>query len=82
MYKFDGSNSSLILFFTPDLLELNCVASIGEPVKTKWRLPLKEITQIEEYSSEALYKKSVFYLSEGIFTKPPPMENCLTLQGK
>lgn len=72
MYKSDGSNSSLILFFTPDLLELNCVIAIGEPVKSKWRLSLKEITGIEEYRTEITYKKSVFYLSGGIFSKPPP----------
>lgn len=49
MYKIDGSNSSLILFFTSDLLELNCVVSLGEPVKAKWRLPLSQINGVEEF---------------------------------
>lgn len=40
MYKIDGSYSPLLLYFTPDLLELNCVVSIGEPVKSKWKLPI------------------------------------------
>jgi hypothetical protein len=29
MYKIDGSNSTLILHFTPDLMEINCVLALG-----------------------------------------------------
>lgn len=82
MYKTDGSNSSLLLYFTDDLLELHCVTSLGEEVKNKWKLSMIEIIKIEEYKDETAYKNSVFYLSEGIFTKAPPFENCLTLVGK
>lgn len=43
MYKVDGSTSELILFFTQDFMELNCVASKDQAVKPKWKLPLKDI---------------------------------------
>jgi hypothetical protein len=82
MYKVDGSNSALVLYFTPDLLELNCVVALGEPVKNKWKLPINEIVSIQPFADETSYKDSVFYLSSGIFSKAPPFEQCLSVLGK
>jgi hypothetical protein len=56
MYKADNSNSTLLLYFTGDLLEINCVSSMGSPVKKKWKLPISEITKIEIYDDEKIYK--------------------------
>jgi hypothetical protein len=46
MYKADSSNSTLTIYFTPDLMEINCVTSMGSPVKNKWKLPISEIIKI------------------------------------
>jgi hypothetical protein len=56
MYKNNGTHSTLILYFTADLLELNCVIALGEPVKNKWKLTLSEIAKIEGYNSKEKYK--------------------------
>jgi hypothetical protein len=41
LFKTDGSISELIVFFTEDFMEINCVLEKGQPVKGKWRLPLQ-----------------------------------------
>jgi hypothetical protein len=55
MYKTNGSNSHLNLYFTPDCLELNCVLNPGDPVKNKWKLPVSEISAIQLYDTETAF---------------------------
>ena len=83
MYKVDGSVSELLLFFTDDFMELNCATAKGQTVKNKWKLHLKDLYEIETYSTnDALFQKTVFGESEGLFSKAPAPEVCISLMGK
>lgn len=82
MHKADGSNSMLMMFFTPDFLEINCATTLQQPVKNKWKLAVTEINKIVHYHDEKQFKESVFFLAEGIFSKAPNMELCLSVISK
>ena len=53
-------------------------------MKQKWRLPLNEINKVVLFSGQesADYLSSLFEKNSGFFSKTPPFEQCVTLEGK